>query len=119
MPGSIPGSPTKMEKQMSLDKFMSSVYPDLQEIHPNRLVSYYCMSSYLYYEKQKNVLSDADYDTLCKRILKEWDNIEHPHKYKLSKEALAAGTGYTMNYTNLIMDAAEKWLKEWEKENGN
>jgi len=104
---------------MNLVKFMSSVYPDLQEIHPNRLVSYYCMSSYLYYEKQKNVLSDADYDTLCKRILKEWDNIEHPHKYKLSKEALKAGTGYTMNYTNLIMDAAEKWLRLWEEENGN
>ena len=63
-----------------------SVYPDIETIHPNRLVSYYCMSSYLYYDKGKNVLTDGDYDTLCKRILKEWDNITHQHKYKLSKQ---------------------------------
>ena len=107
-----------MEKQMSLDRFMSSVYPDIDKIHPNRLVSYYCMSSYLYYEKEKNVLTDGDYDSLCKRILKEWDNITHQHKDKLSKELLQAGTGYRMRYTNLIMDAANHWLKMWEKENG-
>ncbi len=95
-----------------------SVYPNIETIHPNRLVSYYCMSSYLYYDKGKNVLTDGDYDTLCKRILKEWDNITHQHKYKLSKEALSAGTGYTMNYTKLIMDSANHWLKMWEKENG-
>ena len=48
-----------------------SVYPKIEEVHPNRLVSYYCMSSYLYYDKGKNVLTDANYDALCKRILKE------------------------------------------------
>ena len=52
------------------------------------------------------------------RILKEWDNIDHQHKDKLSKELLQAGTGYRMRYTNLIMDAANHWLKMWEKENG-
>ena len=97
---------------------MMSVYPKIEEVHPNRLVSYYCMSNYLYYEKEKNVLTDGDYDGLCKRILKEWSNINHQHKDKLSKEALEAGTGFRMSYTNLIMDAANHWLKMWEKENG-
>ena len=95
-----------------------SVYPNIETIHPNRLVSYYCMSSYLYYDKEKNVLTDADYDSLCKRILKEWSNIDHQHKSKLSKEALKAGTGYRMSYTNLIMDSANHWLRLLEKENG-
>ena len=46
-----------------------SVYPDIDTIHPNRLISYYMMSSYLYYKKDKNVLSDGDYDKMCTRIL--------------------------------------------------
>ena len=95
-----------------------SVYPKIEEIHPNRLISYFMMSSYLYYEKYKNVLTDGDFDALCKRILKEWDNINHQHKSKIRKETLEAGTGYNIIYSNLIMDAADHWLKMWEKENG-
>ncbi len=102
---------------MSLDKFMS-IYPDVAKIHPNRLVSYYCMSSYLYYEKDKSILSDADYDSMCKRMYEEWDNIKHMHKNKINKKDLLAGTGYRMHFTNLIKDAADHWYKEWEK-NGN
>ena len=94
-----------------------SVYPDIDTIHPNRLISYYMMSSYLYNKKDKNVLSDADYDKMCKRILAEWKDIKHQHKRRVNRKALGAGTGYQIkNYPNIVMSAAEGWYQDWSKE---
>tara|TARA_R100000544_G_C2208615_1_gene50677 strand:- start:614 stop:832 length:219 start_codon:yes stop_codon:yes gene_type:complete len=69
------------------------------------------MSSYLYYKKDKQVLTDDEFDTLCKRLLDEWDSIEHMHKHLITKEDLQAGTGYAIEYTNMIIGAAERWYK--------
>jgi hypothetical protein len=96
-----------------------SSYPDINTIHPNRLISYYMMSSYLYYQRDKHVLTDPDYDTMCKRILAEWSNIKHQHKRRVKRKSLEAGTGYQLkNYPNIVMSAAERWFEEWEKESG-
>ena len=76
-----------------------------------QLVPYYLMSSYLYYKKDKQVLTDDEFDTLCKRLLDEWDSIEHMHKHLITKEDLQAGTGYAIEYTNMIIGAAERWYK--------
>tara|TARA_B100001093_G_scaffold340222_1_gene325017 strand:- start:2113 stop:2409 length:297 start_codon:yes stop_codon:yes gene_type:complete len=93
-----------------------SLYPNIELISINRCVPYYLMSSYLYYERNDNVLTDIDYDKLCKRIIKEWDNITHIHKPLVDKEMLAAGTGYKVKYTNMIISAANLWLDDWQKE---
>ena len=53
------------------------MYPDINNINPNRLISYYLMSSYLYYYEDKSVLSDTDFDIMCKRILEKWKEIKH------------------------------------------
>lgn len=96
-----------------------SSYPDINTVHPNRLISYYMMSSYLYYQRDKHVLTDPDYDTMCKRILAEWKNINHQHKRRVKRKALEAGTGYQIkNYPTIVMSAAERWYEEWEKESG-
>jgi NAD-dependent DNA ligase len=77
------------------------------------------MSSYLYYKKDKSVLSDTDYDVMCKRIISEWNTIKHPHKKFVKKEALVAGTGYHIKkYPTITMSAGELWYSNWEKENG-
>ena len=95
-----------------------SVYPDIQAISPNRLIPYYLMSSYLYYKKDKSVLSDGDYDLMCKRMLNKWNSIKHPHKKLVNKNALEAGTGYDIRkYPTITMRAAELWYSDWEKTN--
>ena len=80
-------------------------------MNTQQLVPYYLMSSYLYYKKDKQVLTDDEFDTLCKRLLDEWDSIEHMHKHLITKEDLQAGTGYAIEYTNMIIGAAERWYE--------
>ena len=97
-----------------------TVYPDIKDISCNRLVPYFLMSSYLYYRKDKSVLSDGDYDLMCKRILNEWKFIKHPHKNFIKKKTLEAGTGYNIRkYPSITMSAAEGWHQDWEKESGS
>ena len=94
-----------------------TAYPDIQSISCYRCVSYYLMSSYLYYRKDKSVLSDTDFDVLCSRILSEWKSIQHPHKKLVKRSALEAGTGYSIKrYPTIVMSAAERWYEEWQKE---
>lgn len=88
---------------------------ELDNISINRLVPIYLMSSYLYYEHDKNVLKDEQFDYLCKKILDNWDKITHMHKHLLDKETLQAGSGYGITYTNLIMSSALAWYKENSK----
>tara|TARA_E500000305_G_scaffold29751_1_gene22714 strand:- start:2091 stop:2357 length:267 start_codon:yes stop_codon:yes gene_type:complete len=85
---------------------------DIQNLSPNRLVPYYLMSSYLYYHANAQVLTDDQYDQICKRLLFEWDHVDHPHKKLITKSDLEAGTGYAIKYTNMIKGAAMAWLTE-------
>jgi NAD-dependent DNA ligase len=96
-----------------------SVYPNVNELNPNQLVSYFMTSSYLYYKKDKAVLSDTDYDLLCKRLLENWRQAKHEHKKYIKKKDLEAGTGYAIRlYPQRVIGAAEYWFAQWEKENG-
>jgi len=85
--------------------------PKIYDKNPNMLVPYYLMYSYLYYEEDSPIISDGEYDSICKRLHSEWDNVEHFHKHLIDKETLLAGTGYTLKYPNRVIDAA-KLLKE-------
>jgi len=87
---------------------------ELHNISINRLVPIYLMSSYLYYEHDKNVLDDTQFDYLCKKLYDNWDSVEHMHKHLLDKDNLKAGSGYGITYTNLIMSSALAWYKENE-----
>jgi len=87
---------------------------ELHNISINRLVPIYLMSSYLYYEHDKNVIDDTQFDYLCKKLYDNWDSVEHMHKHLLDKDNLKAGSGYGITYTNLIMSSALKWYKENE-----
>lgn len=72
----------------------------------NRLISQYIMHSYLYYELDSPVIDDRTFDRLCIILLKNFDSLEHPHKYLVDKEMLGAGSGLGIKYTNLIKDSA-------------
>ena len=85
---------------------------DVNEISINRCVALYLMSSYLYYKKDTNVLSDGDFDAICQRLLAEWKDITHPHKKFLKKGSLKAGTGFSIKkYPAIVMSAADRWKK--------
>ena len=84
------------------------------EKNPNMLVPYYLMFSYLYYEKNVSLIEDTEFDKLCQTLLEKYDNVEHMHKHLVSKEALTAGTGYDIVYTNMIKDSAIKLKESWK-----
>ena len=86
------------------------------DLNKGLLIPYYLMSSYLYYKEDKSVLTDEEYDYLCKRLLDEWDSVEHMHKYLIDKGALKAGTGYQIkDYPARVIGGAKSWYKENEK----
>ena len=88
----------------------------IENLSIHRLVPWYLMSSYLYYQEDKQVLTDEQFDTLCKRLLENWDSVEHMHKHLISKHDLTAGTGYAIKYTNMIINSAHRWYELAQKE---
>jgi len=95
------------------------IKPDVKNLPINNLVPIYLMSSYIYYEKDDNVLEDHEFNLVCKRLYNNFDNITHMHKYLLSKEELKASTGYTLKYTNLIKQSAMIWLQKYKDNRKN
>ena len=85
---------------------------NIETLHINRLVPFYLMSCYLYYKEDRQVLTDEDFDQLAKRLLDNWDSVEHMHKHLISKEDLQAGTGYAIKYSQRIINAAKNWIGE-------
>ena len=89
---------------------MDSPQPnDIDKLTINRCVSWYLIHSYLYYKLDSSLLEDTTFDYLCKRLLEEFDNIEHPHQNLLFKSSLRAGTAFHIRedrYPNIVKGAA-------------
>lgn len=58
----------------------------------NMLVPFYLMCSYAYYVDDDPIVTDSFYDKLARKLLKEYDNINHYHKELIDKDALEAGS---------------------------
>ncbi len=76
------------------------------------LVPYYLMHSYLYYVMNEPIISDIEYDELCKELKDKWDSVEHYHKHLIDKQSLGAGTGYQLQYNKRIENGALALLNE-------
>lgn len=76
---------------------------------------YYLMASYAYYEESDPIFSDDYYDNLAKKILDNWDNIQHYHKNLLNKDMLKAGT-FIGEYPSIVKDALKN-MRECYKHN--
>jgi len=63
-------------------------------IEPNLCpISFYFMAAYAYYMEDEPLMSDHMFDTLCRYLLQEFDNLhDHKHKHLLTQENLRAGT---------------------------
>ena len=69
------------------------------------------MCAYAYYEMDKPLIEDFEFDALAKEILDNWDNIQHMHKYLLTKDMLVAGT-YLGEYPNIVKGAVGNYIRE-------
>ena len=78
----------------------------IYKTNPNMLVPYYLMHSYLYYVMNEPIISDMEYDELCKELKDKWDSVEHYHKHLIDKQSLGAGTGYQLEYNKRIEHGA-------------
>jgi hypothetical protein len=56
------------------------------------LVPWYLITAYAYYILDESIITDAEFDTMAKDLLANYDTIEHRHKQLIDKENLAAGT---------------------------
>jgi hypothetical protein len=79
--------------------------------NPNMLVPYYLMLSFAYYKQDDPIVSDAFYDKLARKLLKEYDNIEHYHKHLISKDALEAGS-FLGEYPSIVEGALNDLRKK-------
>tara|TARA_Y100001954_G_scaffold132980_1_gene142050 strand:- start:1366 stop:1611 length:246 start_codon:yes stop_codon:yes gene_type:complete len=74
-------------------------------------IAKYLMCAYAYYELDKPLIEDFEFDALAKEILDNWDNIEHMHKHLLTKDMLVAGT-YLGEYPNMVRMAVGNYMRE-------
>ena len=83
---------------------------EIRSMQPDSLVSWFMIGSYAYYELNKNVMSDYDFDYLVQRLKDEWDNIDHPHKELITTTNLESGSGYDIEFPSIVKGATISYL---------
>jgi len=73
-------------------------------------IAKYLMCAYAYYQLDKNLILDTEFDQLAKDILANYDNIEHMHKHLVTKKDLKAGT-YLGEYPSIVIGATLDYIK--------
>jgi|TARA_R100001463_G_scaffold59563_2_gene111868 hypothetical protein len=99
---SIPYPDIKHPGTMMIDKIMQEV----TDGNVNMMVPWYLMTSYAYYVEDDPLVSDGAFDRLTKKMIKEWDNIEHFHKDHIKIDDLKAGT-FLGEYPSRVPDAVK------------
>jgi len=83
------------------------------EADPSAMVSWYLMTSWLYYQQDICLLPDEDYNKLCVRLLEALPGITHKHKHLVDEDSLRAGTGYAIvAYPGIAVGAASRLAAE-------
>lgn len=72
----------------------------------------YAAYSYLYYDKDESLVSDGDFDMLCKWMLENYDALK-PHDINgyLKRGMLQAGTGFHLAMGK-VCGMTKKWADE-------
>ena len=74
-------------------------------------IAKYLMCAYAYYVEDKPLITDAEFDELSRYILAYYDEIEHHHKYLVTKGDLEAGT-YLGEYPERVKGAVRSYRNE-------
>jgi hypothetical protein len=92
------------------DNYLDKDCFDLIE-NTNMTVPWYLMAAYAYYVEDDPILSDHAYDHMVKKMVKEWEHIEHMHKHLLNLDDLKAGT-YLGEYPSRVKGAVRDLRKK-------
>lgn len=89
----------------------------IQKINIEKLISQYLIHSFLYYEKNKCIISDNDFDKIVHLLLKNFDKIKksnHIHKHLIDKKALETYTGFLLigKFPNIVKLSALELLNK-------
>lgn len=91
--------PKRKQREM-FDKYCDEIIDN----NINMTVPWYIMAAYTYYVDDKPLLEDNTFDRLAKKLLANWEQVEHMHKSFLTKDMLEAGT-YLGDYPKRVKDA--------------
>ena len=83
---------------------------DSIETNINLSVPWFLMAAYAYYVEDDPILTDAQYDRLVKRMISNWDKIQHRHKELISLDTLKAGS-YLGEYPSIVEGAVKQVRK--------
>lgn len=100
-----------MGKRETLDDEVRTII----DAHPNTLVPWYLIASYLYYHRSESVISDALFDEICERLKLALPGLTHPHRDLIDTEALDAGTGFHLaeyDYPQMVKFSALSVLRK-------
>lgn len=76
-----------------------------------RAISEYAVHSHIYYELNDSIISDAEYDQLCKWLLENFDSLKpHDKNNYLDRQLLNAGSGFGLTVTGYTRDDARSRL---------
>ena len=68
----------------------------------DRLCRLYIIHSFVYYEFDRNFISDQEYDKICNLLLAKFDEIEYYWiNLGIDKESLIAGTGHKLKFKQM------------------
>lgn len=80
------------------------------EENQNMLVPFYLMCSYAYYKLDQPIISDHLFDNMSKRLLENYDEIEHWHKHLITRGDLEAGT-YLGEYPERVINGLSHFIR--------
>ena len=67
-------------------------------------IAKYLMCAFAYYQLDTNLIPDSEFDQLAKDILANYDNIEHMHKYLVTKKDNFIPVSGVDNYSELNLE---------------
>ena len=79
-------------------------------------VNRFLMASYQYYIKYELIMSDYDFDILCRDLLKIFNIVEHKYKDIITEDMSACGTGHNLrieDYPEELIEKSERLKEEF------
>lgn len=76
---------------------------------PKHPIAKYLLASYCYYELDNPIMTDEEFDKLCKYILTNYDTLTHMHKHLVSIDNLKASSALGIEYPLVIQILANDY----------
>lgn len=103
------------EAAESFYETVMQLYRDVRFEHISniRLFNLYLVACRLYYQENISIMTDTLFDSLCKYLLDNYEEIKEEiwHKNLLDKELLKAGTGYSLSYPAPIYLISQHYIR--------